>query len=152
MKRLFFVLAVLVTAGTVLVAAGVGQGSGPPALPITSAALGKEVKAVTAGGPVVAHGEKLFASAGCADCHTMGTDGYNGQLGPRLDAKSSMDQVDDIEKNITMPPVDDKGYEAGLMPMNFAQRLSKSDLHALARYIYVASRADAGKTKAKDAG
>ncbi len=74
----------------------------------------------------------------------MAAGGYQGLLGPRLDVKAQGNKVNDILKNITQPPVDHQGYEAGLMPENFGNRLSNADLHALAVYIHAAATAAAG--------
>ncbi len=143
--RAGIVAAGLVLVVTALVGVGLAQGSPPHALPIAPGARAREIAAVVKAGPVVAHGQALFADHGCADCHTMAAGGFAGLLGPRLDVQAQGDKVDDILKNITQPPDDDKGYEAGLMPENFGKRLSKADLHALAVYIYTAATGAAGK-------
>jgi mono/diheme cytochrome c family protein len=144
-RRAGTVAAGLVLVVTALVAVGLAQGSPPHALPISPGARAREITAVAKAGPMVAHGETLFDDHGCADCHTMAAGGYEGLLGPRLDVQAQGDKVDDILKNITQPPDDDKGYEAGLMPEDFGKRVSKADLHALAVYIHTAATAAAGK-------
>ena len=144
-RRVGVVAAGLVLVVTALVAVGLAQGSPPHALPISPGAQAREIAAVEHAGPVVAHGQALFDDHGCGDCHTMAAGGYKGRLGPRLDVQAQGNKVDDIVKNITHPPNDDKGYEAGLMPKNFGKRLSQADLHALAVYIDTAATAAAGK-------
>jgi mono/diheme cytochrome c family protein len=145
MNRLLTVsLLTVITVVTVMVLTGVGQGSPPKAFPITAAAVHRELTAVAAGGSEVTRGEALFSAHGCNACHTMAAGGYDGRLGPRLDIQSQGDPVNVVEGNIIDPPDDDVGYEKGLMPENFAKRLSKSDLLALATYIHAAASAAAG--------
>ena len=137
-------LTILVLVGTGLVAAGVGQGAPPRALPISAAAKAREIRRVAAAGHEVHTGERLFSSDGCAACHSLAAGGYDGRLGPRLDVQSQGSSVKDIIANILHPPDDDSGYEAGLMPENFAARLSARDLHALAVYVHAAASAAKG--------
>lgn len=138
-------LALAVLAGTVLVAAGVGQGSPPHALSISSAARAREVRAVAHAGASTRTGERLFSSHCCNACHTIAAGSYDGRLGPRLDVQAQGNSISQIAMNITHPPQDDAGYEAGLMPENFGTRLSRHDLHALAVYIHTAAAAAAHK-------
>lgn len=140
-------LLVVVLAGTVLVAAGIGQGSPPPRLPIAGRAAVREIKAVKKGGAVVRAGERLFDSHGCSSCHTMASDGYAGRIGPRLDVQSQGNPVAEIEGKIANPPTGDVGYQAHLMPENFGERLSGHDIHALAVYVHAAARAASGKSR-----
>ncbi|HEY7147892.1 MAG TPA: cytochrome c [Gaiellaceae bacterium] len=64
-------LAALVAVGVVLAAAGCGGNGGSS----------ESKDAAGAGSP----GEKIFASAGCAGCHTMEAAGATGKVGPNLD-------------------------------------------------------------------
>jgi mono/diheme cytochrome c family protein len=143
-RRSGLALAALVLIGTVLVTTGVGQGSPPVELPLTASAAAREVRAVNAANGEVKRGEQLFATHGCNACHTMAAGGYGGRLGPRLDVQSQGDSVSAVMMNITHPPDDDQGYEAGLMPENFGSRLSKTDLHAIAEFIHAAASAAQG--------
>ena len=145
-RRAGFILTVLVLIGTVIVATGVGQGNPPAKLPLNATAAAREIHAVDTADAEVKQGEQLFSAHGCNQCHTMAAGGYDGRLGPRLDVQSQGDSVNAVEMNIKMPPDDDKGYEAGLMPENFGSRLSASDLHALAEYIHAAASAAQGGT------
>ncbi len=131
---------------TVLVAVGVGQGSPPPKLPISQAAINRELAAAQNGSAEVKEGEMLFSAHGCNACHTMAAGGYDGLLGPRLDVQSQGDNTHAIMMNIEQPPDDDKGYESGLMPENYAKRLSQHDLTALATYIHAVSAAAKGSS------
>ena len=140
-------LAVLVLIGTALIAAGIGQGAPPHALPISAAARAREIRAVATAGREVQVGKQLFDSHGCDDCHTMAAGSYDGRIGPRLDVQSQGDSVNAIVSSIKHPPDNDKGYEAGLMPENFGSRLSAHDLHALAIYVHAASAAAKGPGK-----
>jgi mono/diheme cytochrome c family protein len=143
-RAVFASVAVVVLVITVLVAVGVGQGSPPPKLAISRAAIDRELAAVQNGSPEVKEGEALFSAHGCNACHTMAAGNYDGLLGPRLDVQSQGDNTHAIMMNIEQPPDDDKGYEAGLMPENYAKRLSRHDLLALATFIHAASAAAKG--------
>lgn len=139
-RRLAEIAAVVVLVGTVLVAAGVGQGSPPPKFPISRKAEQREIQAVRYGSALVRQGESLFGAHGCSDCHTMAAGGYDGRLGPRLDVILQGNTLRGIEEDITDPPRDIPGYEAGLMPENFGSRLPRNDIRALAAFLAAATR------------
>ncbi len=81
--------------------------------------------AVTAAGPAdVALGKTVFASAGCAGCHTLADAGATGTVGPSLDAaRPSASLVADRVTN-----------GLGVMP-SFAGTLSTSEIAAVALYV-----------------
>jgi mono/diheme cytochrome c family protein len=139
--RLRELLVLLVAAGTVLVAAGVGQGAPPRQPPLSARAQAREIRALVHAGPQVRRGERLFAAHGCDACHTIAAGGYGGRLGPRLDVQSPGTSSGEIESSIVDPPHSVPGYEAGLMPEDFARRLPHRDIQALAAFIATAGRA-----------
>ncbi|HEY3771739.1 MAG TPA: c-type cytochrome [Solirubrobacteraceae bacterium] len=139
-RRLSALAAVVVIVATVLVAAGVGQGSPPPAYPLSHRAASSEIAAVAHGSALARRGEQLFDEHGCGDCHTMAAGGYGGRLGPRLDAILQGTGVSQIEADIIHPPRDIPGFEGGLMPENFASRLPRGDIQALAAFIRTAAQ------------
>ena len=143
-RRIGEVAAVLIAVATILVAAGVGQGSPPPAFPLSQRAARAEIRAVTNGSALARRGERLFGDHGCGDCHTMAAGGYGGRLGPRLDAILQGIGVSAIRAFIIHPPHGIPGYEAGLMPENFGSRLPRSDVRALAAFIRTAAQGAAG--------
>jgi len=139
-RRLGEVGAVVVLAGTALVAAGVGQGAPPPALPLSQRAAHSEIRAVADGSVLARRGERLFGEHGCGDCHTLAAGGFGGRLGPRLDAILQGTPAGVIEQDILRPPHSIPGYEAGLMPENFGSRLPRADVRALAAFIATAAQ------------
>jgi mono/diheme cytochrome c family protein len=71
-----------------------------------------------------AAGKQVFASAGCASCHTLADAGASGQVGPNLDdAKPSYDLVVDRVTN-----------GKGAMP-SFKGQLSEDDIKNVAAYV-----------------
>ena len=86
--RRAFVLAVLAAALTIAVA-GCGGGGGDGT---TEAATTTSTTGATSGD--AAAGKEVFASAGCAGCHTFSAAGSSGSVGPNLDdASPSYDHV-----------------------------------------------------------
>jgi uncharacterized membrane protein len=80
------------------------------------------VPAATAGDVVV--GKRVFASAGCAGCHTLADAGATGTVGPNLDAaKPSASLVADRVTN-----------GLGVMP-SFAGKLTDAEIAAVAAYV-----------------
>jgi uncharacterized membrane protein len=80
------------------------------------------VPAATAGDVVV--GKRVFASAGCAGCHTLADAGATGTDGPNLDAaKPSASLVADRVTN-----------GLGVMP-SFAGKLTDAEIAAVAAYV-----------------
>ncbi|HLI59709.1 MAG TPA: c-type cytochrome [Solirubrobacteraceae bacterium] len=139
-RRLGELAAVVVLAGTGLVAAGVGQGAPPPALPLSPGAARSEIRAVVHGSALARRGERLFGDHGCGDCHTIAAGGFDGRLGPRLDAILQGTPAAMVEQDIIHPPHSIPGYEAGLMPEDFGRRLPRADVRALAAFIATAAR------------
>jgi mono/diheme cytochrome c family protein len=75
-----------------------------------------------------AAGKEIFASAGCADCHTLADAGASGAVGPNLDE--------------TRPPpelvVDRVTNGAGAMP-SFSGQLSEQQIQDVAAYVVQAT-------------
>jgi mono/diheme cytochrome c family protein len=97
----------------------------------------------SSGGDVAA-GKVVFASAGCASCHTFAPAGANGTVGPNLDtapttdaaADGNMDLTAFIKESITDPEkYIAKGYGGGIMPGNFGTSLTSKQIDDLAAFI-----------------
>jgi mono/diheme cytochrome c family protein len=74
-------------------------------------------------------GKAIFASAGCATCHTLAAAGATGTIGPNLDeAKPSVDMA--IER-ITQGK--------GVMP-SFKGQLTAAEIRAVAEFVSTSSR------------
>lgn len=71
-----------------------------------------------------ADGEQIFASAGCASCHTLSAAGARGMTGPNLD-----DLQPDFEQ------VRSKVISGGGGMPSFEGNLSDAEIDAVARYV-----------------
>jgi len=86
-------------------------------------------------------GKAVFASAGCAGCHTLAQAGATGAVGPNLDTAIKGDAGSTplaafIKESIVDPnKVIAKGYTAGVMPANFGSSLSSTDIDNLVALI-----------------
>ena len=118
---------------------GIGQGSAPKNDPApTGATLVASKKAVASGGPKVQKGKEEFSEEGCNRCHALAATGAKGKLGPRMDTQD--DPVAVVEENITEPHKDiAEGFEAHLMPTDYATRLGKAGVADVAAFIKAAS-------------
>jgi mono/diheme cytochrome c family protein len=69
-------------------------------------------------------GAQVFASSGCADCHTLAAGGANGQIGPNLDVLRP-----------TVAQVQAKVEEGGGVMPSFRDRLSDDQIRAVAEFV-----------------
>ena len=77
----------------------------------------------------LAAGKRVFASAGCAGCHTLADAGAAGKVGPDLDAAKPSRAL--VLNRVT--------NGQGAMP-GFASKLSEQEIEQVADYV--ATRAD----------
>jgi len=83
-------------------------------------------------------GKKLFASTelACSSCHTLADAKATGTTGPDLDKVLASASLADIKQDIASPNAEiAAGYQAGIMPQDFAKRLTPAELTALATYL-----------------
>jgi cytochrome c oxidase subunit 2 len=83
-------------------------------------------------------GKALFASTAlaCTSCHTLADAKSTGTTGPDLDKALATASVDDIRQDIASPNASiESGYQPGIMPQDYAKRLSPAELTALATYL-----------------
>ena len=86
-------------------------------------------------------GKAVFASAGCAGCHTLSQAGASGTIGPNLNTAIKGDAGSTplpqfIKDSIVNPDaVIAKGYSAGIMPTSFGSSLSSTDINNLVALI-----------------
>ena len=99
--------------------------------------------------PSTATGKALFASAGCAACHTLAAAGATGTVGPNLDTRLKSDcatPTSKRERGATLTACIDTaiinpykyiptGYSAGIMPATFGKTLSASQIQALVTFL-----------------
>lgn len=97
-----------------------------------------------AGGGNAAAGKAVFASNGCASCHTFQPAGATGTVGPNLDTAPTQDAKADNNMDLTAfvkESIQDpdayiaKGYSKGVMPTNFGTSLSPTQLNDLVAFI-----------------
>jgi mono/diheme cytochrome c family protein len=86
-------------------------------------------------------GKAVFASAGCAGCHTLSAAGATGSVGPNLDTSlaesaGSTPLPAFIKESIVDPnKVIASGFTANVMPDNFGTTLSSTDIDNLVALI-----------------
>jgi mono/diheme cytochrome c family protein len=87
-----------------------------------------------AGGPP---GRRLFTgAAGCGSCHRLSDAGTAGTTGPDLDQALEGDSEDLIRQSIVEPDAAiTEGFQAGVMPRDYGQRLSERELDQLVEYL-----------------
>ncbi len=122
-----------------------GAGSSSSASPSTSSSASTTAAA----------GQAVFTgSAGCSGCHTLAAASATGTVGPDLDTRLKADCAlpasqkvrgttlqKCIETAITKPYAYlPSGYSAGIMPSNFAQRLTPAQIQALVNFLSTAAK------------
>lgn len=82
-------------------------------------------------------GAQLFASSGCASCHTLSAAGATGEVGPNLDESLAPDDdTQGIEVMIAEPNSEVvEGYSPNVMPQDYGQKLSSQEVHQLAEFL-----------------
>jgi cytochrome c oxidase subunit 2 len=79
-----------------------------------------------------AAGKKVFASAGCAACHTLAEANATGTIGPNLDEVLKGKDAAFIHESIVDPDAEiAPGYSKGLMPGSFGTSLSPKQIDDL---------------------
>jgi cytochrome c oxidase subunit II len=109
----------------------------------------------TTGALPIASGKVIFSGfAGCSGCHTLAAAGATGTVGPNLDMRLRSDCASAASKQKRGPTLSDcirtaitnpyaylpSGYAAGIMPSNFSQRLSSSQIQALVSFLSSAAK------------
>jgi mono/diheme cytochrome c family protein len=106
----------------------------PPPSPGTTTTTTTTTTQQPPGSPVA--GKAVFASAGCAACHTFAPAGSTGTVGPDLDQVLQGKDAEFIRTSIVDPNAEiAQGYSAGVMPENFQQQLSPKQLDDLVAFL-----------------
>jgi cytochrome c oxidase subunit II len=86
------------------------------------------------GGP---DGAQVFASNGCAGCHTLAAAGAKGNVGPNLDEIPKPDLNEAFIKQSIVDPSAKvtKGFPDNVMPKNFRDQISPEEIDALVKYL-----------------
>jgi len=132
-------------------AQNVPNGSGSSSAPSSSSSSSSSSASSTS----AAAGKAVFTgSAGCSGCHTLAAASATGTVGPDLDVRLRTDCANPasqkirgttlkqcIETAITKPYAYlPSGYSAGIMPSNFAQRLTPEQIQALVNFLSSAAK------------
>jgi mono/diheme cytochrome c family protein len=84
------------------------------------------------GGP----GAQVFANSGCGSCHTLAVANSGGTTGPDLDEVLPGQSEAEIEESIVEPEAKiEQGYERGVMPQTFGEKLSEEELKQLVEFL-----------------
>ena len=97
----------------------------------------------SSGGGNAAAGKAVFASSGCASCHTFKPANASGTIGPDLDTaptldakRANMGMAAFVKKSILDPNAYvPKGYHSGVMPQSLGAQLSPKQLNDLVTFI-----------------
>jgi mono/diheme cytochrome c family protein len=116
---------VVLFAGPQLIGADAGEeGGAAPAATATPTPSEAGTPAATETASPAADGSKVFADAGCGDCHTLAAANASGAVGPNLDDLSpDAASVEAVVEN-----------GSGSMPA-FSDRLSPEEIEAVAQYV-----------------
>jgi mono/diheme cytochrome c family protein len=104
---------------------------------------GNPAAAPPSGGKVTATaGKDIFAAAGCSSCHTFTPAASKGTVGPDLDqlpaeAKRAGKPLEAFthESIVTPDAYVEPGYQKGVMPTDFATKLSPAQIDALVKFL-----------------
>jgi cytochrome c oxidase subunit II len=102
-----------------------------------------------------AAGQAVFTgSAGCNGCHTLAAASASGTVGPNLDTRLRSDCASAASKKVRGATLQQciqsaivhpylyipTGYSAGIMPSNFAQRLTSTQIQSLVAFLASAAK------------
>ena len=81
-------------------------------------------------------GRQVFTAAGCSGCHTFEAAGAEGQVGPDLDEALEGEDAEFVRESIVEPNAEiAEGYQPGVMPQDYEQRLSDKQLNDLVAFL-----------------
>jgi len=87
-----------------------------------------------------AAGEQVFAANQCAACHTLQAAGATATIGPNLDETLQANDAAFIRESIVNPSAQiAEGFQDGLMPKDFGEKLSEEELANLVAFLAPAS-------------
>jgi mono/diheme cytochrome c family protein len=89
-------------------------------------------------------GEQIFTSVAdpaCATCHTLQAAGASGTLGPNLDEVLADKDAAFIHESILDPNAEiATGFQAGLMPQDYGEKLTEQQLNDLVAFLVQATQ------------
>jgi len=126
------------------------KATAPPPSSTTSTATSTSTTSTTAS-PSSAAGLAAFNSYGCSGCHTLTAAKATGTIGPDLDklvsfAKQAKQPLEPfVRESIVSPDAYiQPGYPKGVMPQDFAKRMTKEQLDALVGFLVQSGQAKKG--------
>lgn len=79
---------------------------------------------------------RLFILNGCSNCHTLADAGSGTHTGPNLDDALRGKDADFVRESIVNPDAEiAEGFQGGVMPRDYGERLSDEQLAALVEYL-----------------
>lgn len=88
-----------------------------------------------------AAGEQVFAANQCAACHTLQAAGATATIGPNLDETLQGKEAAYIRESIVNPSAQiAEGFQDGLMPKDFGEKLSEEELANLVAFLAQATQ------------
>lgn len=124
--------------------------AGAPVAPTGSSATTAPSTSSSAGAPSATAGKAVFTgTAGCSGCHTLAAAGATGTVGPNLDVRLRTDCASAASKTVRGATLQQcihtaivspykfipSGYTAGVMPSNFAQQLTPTQIQSLVTFL-----------------
>ena len=87
-----------------------------------------------------AAGKTVYADSGCGGCHTFDAAASKGAVGPNLDETLEGKDTEYVQQGITSPDAEiAPGYQAGIMPKDYASQLSAKQIADLVAFLQPAS-------------
>lgn len=92
------------------------------------------------GGGAGGDGQGIFEAQGCGSCHTLSEAGSSAQVGPNLDTVLEGVDADYVRAAIVDPNEEiSEGFQPGVMPQDYDERIPEEDLDALVDYLLEAT-------------
>jgi mono/diheme cytochrome c family protein len=83
-------------------------------------------------------GQAVWVAQGCGSCHSLEAGGSTSDIGPDLDETLKGKPDEYVHESIVAPNAKTApGFEPGLMPEDYAERISPDDLRALVQWLTV---------------
>jgi mono/diheme cytochrome c family protein len=95
----------------------------------------------TAQAPGAPSGLTVWVQQGCGSCHTLAAANAHGRFGPDLGSSLRGKSAAAVERSIVDPNAESAtGFEAGMMPEDYATRMAPGDLERLVGFLRTSAR------------
>jgi cytochrome c oxidase subunit II len=88
-------------------------------------------------------GKAIFngAEPACSSCHTLADAGSEQEIGPNLDTVLKGQSAEEIRESIVDPDAEiSAGFQPGVMPKDYGEKLSEAELETLVKYLVEATK------------